>query len=959
MATVEVFTIGGGEYVVNTFNAVAAWTGDGGYISMIQVVMVMGFLMATTIIAFNSDWRAWINWFLSATMIYMCLMVPRVDVHVTDRIDPGLAPADVANVPLGLGLIASFTSQIADYLTSGAELVFGLPTDLNYSRNGMIYGSRLLEATQNVRINDPEFASNLDEHFRMCVFYDILLGHRSMDWLARSEDLLAAMGPGSVARSQKWLTRDNGTGAVASEIITCRVAYQRLETDWATMQTPLEKLLGVQLYPNLLPDAARAKLLADLPIAYDYLTGVSRAASDTLKQHLVINSMSQALHTMQATGGGSAVDVYAQTRSEIQTRNTYSSIGSTAMKWVPLLNIVLTVMFYALFPIAFPIFLLPRGGVTALKGYVTGFFYLAAWGPLYVILHMILMLKAGNDVHAAGLAGNGGVTLASYVGISGVTDDLGILAGYLIASVPFLAAGIAKGALTIAGQATSYLAPSQAAAEEAARDASTGNIAVGNSSFDTQSFNTRQGNLWTTAGAYSYGAASTTAVQDDGTRTTTLPNSTVIDAGAAMSRLPFTPQLSSELQSSFTKSASEMASRAETLANTASSSLSAANAQAADFRKTVSAGNTLDTAFGADDRTTIGKTYAMVDQAATALQNRFGFERSVAESYASEAMFSGSFNTGLGLPSYASGGVGGAGLGGGAAGRVGVGVNTTGSKRSTSSGQASANDSLSEVKDFLQNQSKTQNWGEQRDSFYRATANSSSSDLAARSASLSASYARANSVAQEARTSFETAHRLESAANLRDSNGVSLAENLTQPFVNFVLGEQRRMPGITAAWNPTRGQAITPDEVAERDFYIAEFIKAEEAKVRAGVEPSFVEPVPAGIVRPSANLQAQVARIGVEGLAAVSATPVPVNPNVRTTAEIDGLRDDRRDLVGAGGRHVGGTLERRGKAFERIKPAISPNPQETLDNVLGKDDRSYAKKTWEGIKQVLGPDEQN
>jgi hypothetical protein len=174
------------------------------------------------------------------------------------------------------------------------------------------------------------------------------------------------------------------------------------------------------------------------------------------------------------------------------------------------------------------------------------------------------------------------------------------------------------------------------------------------------------------------------------------------------------------LQASFIKSASDMASRAETLANTASSSVAAANTQAADFRKTLSAGNTLDTAYGADDRTAIGKTYAMVDQAATALQNRFGFERSVAESYASEAMFSGSFNTGLGLPSYGSGRAGGAVAGGGAGGRVGVGVTTTGSKRSTSSGQASARDGLSEVKGFLQNQSKTQNWGQQRDSFFRA-----------------------------------------------------------------------------------------------------------------------------------------------------------------------------------------------------------------------------------------------
>ena len=26
----EVFTVGGGDYLVNTFNAIAAWTGSGG-----------------------------------------------------------------------------------------------------------------------------------------------------------------------------------------------------------------------------------------------------------------------------------------------------------------------------------------------------------------------------------------------------------------------------------------------------------------------------------------------------------------------------------------------------------------------------------------------------------------------------------------------------------------------------------------------------------------------------------------------------------------------------------------------------------------------------------------------------------------------------------------------------------------------------------------------------------------
>ena len=43
----EIFTVGGGDYLVNTFQAVAAWTGNGGYKSLLQVVMVMGLLFGS------------------------------------------------------------------------------------------------------------------------------------------------------------------------------------------------------------------------------------------------------------------------------------------------------------------------------------------------------------------------------------------------------------------------------------------------------------------------------------------------------------------------------------------------------------------------------------------------------------------------------------------------------------------------------------------------------------------------------------------------------------------------------------------------------------------------------------------------------------------------------------------------------------------------------------------------
>jgi hypothetical protein len=201
---------------------------------------------------------------------------------------------------------------------------------------------------------------------------------------------------------------------VSSNIVTCREAYDTLNAQWAGLVDAMGSVFGRQLYPNQTAALAKAKLFADLPVAYQYLTGVSANATEIFKQTLTINAMSQAMHSMSGSSGAGNVDVYAQTRADIQTERTYGSIASNAMKWVPLLNVVLTVLFYALFPVLFPLFLLPKTGPVALKGYVTGFFYLAAWGPLFVILHMMLMYKGAADMSA--VTGSNGLSLQALPG---------------------------------------------------------------------------------------------------------------------------------------------------------------------------------------------------------------------------------------------------------------------------------------------------------------------------------------------------------------------------------------------------------------------------------------------------------------------------------------------------------------------------------------------------------------
>lgn len=768
---VEIFTVGGGDYLVNVFQAVAAWTGNGGYKSLLQVVMVMGLGLSAITLAFNQDWRAWINWFLGATLIYSCLMVPRLDVHVTDRLNPSLAPANVSNVPLGLALMASFTSQIGDYLTGSAEVVFGLPGDLNYSKNGMIYGARLYDATRSLRISDPEFAANLDEHFRQCVFYDVLLGRYSMKELAETGDIWATIAPGSQARAQRFLTRDATSGQVSSNIVTCREAYDTLNAQWTGLVDAMGSVFGRQLYPNQTSALAKAKLFADLPVAYQYLTGVSANATEIFKQTLTINAMSQAMHSMSGSSGTGNVDVYAQTRADIQTERTYGSIASNAMKWVPLLNVVLTVLFYALFPVLFPLFLLPKTGPVALKGYVTGFFYLAAWGPLFVILHMMLMYKGAADMSA--VTGSNGLSLASFTGMADVNSDIGLLAGYLIASVPFLAGGVAKGAMAISHHATSYLNPSQNAAEEAAREASTGNVSLGNTSFENSSVLTRQFAQGTIAPSFTYGAPQTRTFSDTGAMTTSFPDGSYDQVPT--SSYPFTPTLGQEFTARLSTMASQARANSETYANVATESTTSAVTKFRELRDQFSRGASFESATGTSNSDSIQTAFSEVDQASTSLQRQFGLSRRAADDISTAWFLSGEAGAKAGISNGVLSGS--------------VGAKGGGTRTWTDSDIGIASEDRSRIFGSLSQMSDSRNWSSTRDGFVRSVSTSSSSSISSTASGMSASLTEAQSYSREARRAEELANRLESQASFFEGNSAAGSLNLSQAYREWGLTE--------------------------------------------------------------------------------------------------------------------------------------------------------------------------
>ncbi|MGX7952956.1 conjugal transfer protein TraG N-terminal domain-containing protein [Tsuneonella sp. HG249] len=879
---VEVFTVGGGDYLVNVFQAVAAWTGNGGYKSLIQVVLVMGLGLSALTLAFNQDWRAWINWFLGATLIYSCLMVPRLDVHVTDRLNPGLAPANVSNVPLGLALMASFTSQVGDYLTGSAEVVFGLPGDLNYSKNGIIYGARLYDATRSLRISDPEFAANLDEHFRQCVFYDVLLGRYSMKELAETNDIWTTIAPGSQARAQRFLTRDPSSGQVTSNIVTCREAYSALNGQWTSLIDGMGTVFGRQLYPNQTAALAKAKLFADLPLAYQYLSGVSANATDIFKQTLTINAMSQAMHSMSGSSGAGNVDVYAQTRADIQTERTYSSIASNAMKWVPLLNVVLTVLFYALFPVLFPLFLMPKTGPLALKGYVTGFFYLASWGPLFVILHMMLMVKGAADMTA--VAGTSGLSLASFTGMADVNSDIGVLAGYLIASVPFLAGGVAKGAMAISHHATSYLNPSQNAAEEAAREASTGNVALGNTSFENSSVLTRQFAQGTIAPSFTYGAGQTRTFSDTGSMTTSfgeasydqLPNSSY----------PFTPTLGQEFTSRLSTMASQARSNSESFANIATESTTSAVTKFRELRDQFSRGSSFETATGQSTSDSIQTAFSEVDQASTNLQRQFGLSRRAADDITTAWFLNGEASAGMGVGGKTSVFSAGAGLKGGR------------NQAWTDSDIGIASEDRSRIMGSLQQLSDSRNWSSARDGFIRTVSTSSSSSISTTASGMNASLSEAQSYSREARRAEELANRLESQASFFEGNSAAGSLNLSQAYREWGLVE---IESNRDFYGSVRFDDVSFQLSGEGQALQAKFIESYAEQLRGGIEDRLVLAPGQPVSRPNIS-DAEAVR----SRASVGGNMPSTVPNV----DPSGIREEVERVQAAGRQRIGGARER-------------------------------------------------
>ena len=852
-STVEVFTVGGGEYLVNVFNAIAAWTGAGGYRGLLQVVMVMAFTLALLGTAWNMDPRHLVKWFMQASLMYMVMMVPTVSVKVTDRTNPGLAPALVDNVPIGLAGVASFTSQVGDYLTRSAEGVFAMPGALHYSRGGMIYGAKLLDATQGLRIDDPVLAANLQEHFKSCVFYDVLLGRKPIESVTRAPDMLAGIGPGSVSLSQRFGYADG-----SANIQSCQSAYNLIEADWQTYYNAALPRIAQQFFPGVSSGTAQARYDADLAGAGGAGLGPSGTSAEQLtRQAMMINALMQARDSFSGSSAQSTLDSFAVTRADIQTRNTYSTIAAGAMKWVPLLNIVLTVVFYAMFPIIFLLCLMPTSGIGVIKGYITGFFYLAAWGPLFVVLNMIFMTRWQSSLAAWN---GGGLTAANFAGVSSINQDAGALAGFMIMSVPFIAAGMARGAMAIASHATSSLAPNQHAAEQAASEATTGNYAYGN-----RQFNNLTASQWNDAPSWTTGLGQMVTRNGDGTLTRRNADGTQsYDASPGISNLGFMLQSTKDYGGSLQRGLTEGRSMVEQKRQSASDAWSTTFSESARLFDTAQHSLSNSTDEGRSLSNSLDRINTQSQDWSSTLQRDYGFTKSFADELSRHASRTGRFDVNTALNASTPGGVG-------VASKLGIALSSNSIDARNSSTRESAEERLNNGLSYLEKEANSTTAREARDSFYRQTSSSSNSQLSGLSRDVQQDLRHAETVSSEASRAEDSYRRWQTDVSQFEKSGFSLNRNDSQDFVQFAA-EQMLDPAnrhLDQSYHPGIVN-MTPSQAMTQDLLLGRFMDNKVAEMRS--ELGLIPEAPAGnIAGPAAITVGQIKSSASVGFGAVIA----------------------------------------------------------------------------------------
>jgi len=444
----EVYAYQNSDSLFGVFNAAAAIHASNDYRAAVAAVAFCGFVAALIAYAFAPKKLQGWKWLATVVLVFSILIVPRVTVGIVDKTG-GSAVKIVANVPFGMALLGSITSTIGHTLTTLFETAFqvipgvgGLPSELSYQKNGLMFGNRLIRNTTSVVFQDPGFRTDLINFIHNCTMYDLIDGTVDPGVFAGSDDVWGLMGTPNPAR---FTTLTGAGGAV--NVDACPNAYTNLNGRLPAQISLIQGKLAFQLNPTLPSMTAAAAIAGQIQQAYlkNNIATAAATAADLIRQNAVINAINDTGSLIGQKVNDPAAMVLAVGRAQAvaQQNATWLNYGKVAEQALPVFRNVIEAVTYALFPLLVLLLLLTSGRDTmiAFKGYAAILIWIQLWPPLYAVLNYMASIYAAYDLAAAADLGNGAKALSlqtsSTLYSRAVSGEA--VVGYLAISIPFIA----------------------------------------------------------------------------------------------------------------------------------------------------------------------------------------------------------------------------------------------------------------------------------------------------------------------------------------------------------------------------------------------------------------------------------------------------------------------------------------------------------------------------------------
>ncbi|HLD95190.1 MAG TPA: conjugal transfer protein TraG N-terminal domain-containing protein [Alphaproteobacteria bacterium] len=610
-----IYSFGSGEALTQVFNAIALVIhGENGNIlnGMIRVGSGISLSLVLVSLFQNQSLMPLLQkWLLPLFITVSGFFVPTTTVNIKDCVFP--YHARVANVPLGLGLTASFFSHLSYNFTKIIESSFASVDDLSYHKSGSMFASNLMKSAQSRRITDENTLSNMREFVGQCVIPISMRGNKyTTHDLKNSPDV--------------WgLIKEHASSAtmvsykeppLKAEIITCKEAAEKLDKKLNVEVSKSFSFLQTKFFGG----APGSKMLGStiknlLPSAVEKLSSISNAsAQELMRQMIMVPTIVEESDNISVSMGNASK--LAARRAYLGQQSAWMTYGEMAKDLYPTLKAVLESLLYVLFIFLIPVSLIQMGFTAAFQ-WIRLIMWVNLWPPLYAVINAMSTYKAASGIS---LLSENGVTIANSAAVMSINSEWVATCGYLsLIGIPTLSWAIVSGAqMAITNLAGNLTGATQGFATSAANEALTGNYSYGN----VQALNTSANMHSRGQSNFSPSFSAGSFRSSDGHVDQTLSGDGTMIANVARSNLP----TSVNIADSMTGSLSDQYNSALTASNTQSEASSQSLMSA--YRSAI------DKGFHENQNRSMSDGYSHGDTYAT--QDSFGKTASAVEKFAKD-----------------------------------------------------------------------------------------------------------------------------------------------------------------------------------------------------------------------------------------------------------------------------------------------------------------------------------